>query len=71
MHVELNQPVVGQLWDEASGVLQAATAWMVPLLKLFGAEEGNGLSPFSVNTETREIWFDLLSNYSAHQQDIQ
>ena len=38
VNVDLNQPDVGQLWDEVSGLLQASTAWVVPFLRLFGAE---------------------------------
>ena len=52
VHVDLNKPAVGKLWDGVSRLIQAATAWMVPFLKLFGVKEGNGLSPFSVNTKT-------------------
>ena len=52
VNVDLNQLAVGQLWDEASRVTQAATAWMVPLLNLFGVEEGNGLSPFDIKINT-------------------
>ena len=52
MHVDLNQPYVVKLWDEISGLLQADMAWMVPLLNLFGVEEGNGLSTFAGNIKT-------------------
>ena len=52
MHVDLNQQDIGQLWDEVSGLLQAATTWMVPFLNLFGVKECNMIYPFAVNIET-------------------
>ena len=48
VNVDLDKPVVGQLWDETSGILQAATEWIILFLKLFEVEEGNGLSSFAI-----------------------
>ena len=52
VHVDLEDPAADQLWDEFHGVMKAPIDWMVPFLKLFEVEEGNGLSPFSTEINT-------------------
>jgi hypothetical protein len=49
VEVNINNPVVGQLWDEVMGLLAFTRSVMVPFLKVFGVVEGHGLSPFAVN----------------------
>ena len=44
-----SRPVVDQLWDEVKGVLEFTNSFMIPFLKIFRVEEGNGLSPFAVD----------------------
>ena len=41
-----------QLWDEVFGVIEMAREKMIPFLKLFGVEKGNGLSPLAVKIDT-------------------
>ncbi len=43
--VDENEQAVDQLWDEVQGVINAVNSWIVPFLKIFGVEEGNGLTP--------------------------
>ena len=50
--VDLEKPAVDQLWDEVKGIIDVVNACMVPFLKLFGVEDGNGLSPFATNVAT-------------------
>ena len=52
MDVDLDEKAVDQLWSEVKGVMEVALAWMKPFLKLFGVEEGNGLSPFAVGIDS-------------------
>jgi len=58
IHVDNSRPAVDQLWDEVQGVLEFTNLFMIPFLKLFGVEEGNGLSPFAVDISSPK---DLLS----------
>ena len=46
VHVDNDMPAVDQLWEEVKGVIEVVNSWMLPFLKVFGVEEGNGLSPF-------------------------
>jgi len=50
--VNLDEPAVNQLWDEVKGIIQAVNSWMIPFLKIFDVEEGNGLSPFAIQIDT-------------------
>jgi len=52
VHVNNDEPAVDQLWDEVKGVIEVVNSWMLPFLKVFGVEEGNGLSPFAVAIES-------------------
>ena len=53
VHVTLDcTPAVTQLWNEVKGVIEVTNSFMLPFLKLFGVEVGNGLSPFATNIDT-------------------
>ncbi len=52
VEVNINNLVVGQLWDEVMGPLAFTRSVMVPFLKIFGVVEGHGLSPFAVKIDT-------------------
>ena len=43
--------------------MQAATEWMTPFLKLFGVEEGNGISPFAVEIRSPAELGSLIQNF--------
>ena len=58
VNVDDDKPAVDQLWDEVKGVIEVVNSWMLPFLKVFGVEKGNGLSPFAVPIETPS---DLLT----------
>ena len=62
MNVDLEEPVVDQLWDEVHVVMKATTECMVPFLELFGLEEGNDLSPFATEINNIE---ELSDNIKA------
>ena len=34
------------------GIILAVNAWMVPFVKKFGVDKGNGLSPFAVSIDS-------------------
>ena len=44
-------PPVTQLWSEFSKIVKTTNDVMLPFLKMFGVEEGNGISPFARNFE--------------------
>jgi hypothetical protein len=50
VNVDESKEAVDQLWDEIQGVINAMNSWMVPFLKNFGAEEGNGLTSLATTT---------------------
>jgi hypothetical protein len=54
---------VDQLWDEVEGVIALVNSWMIPLLKLFGAEEGNGISPFAVAIKSPSELLALVNRF--------
>ena len=45
------------------GVILAVNAWMVPLLKIFGVEKGNGLSRFAVSIAIPHALSELVKEY--------
>ena len=55
VHIDLNKPAVHQLWDTVYGII---------FLKVFGSDEGNGLSPFAVDIKTpryaKNITYELI-----------
>ena len=52
VEVDLDMPAVNQLWPEFCKIVGTTNAVMLPFLTLFGAEEGNGVSPFARTFET-------------------
>ncbi len=52
VEININNPVVGQLWDEVMGLLAFIRSAMFPFIKVFGVVEGHGLSPFAVKINT-------------------
>ena len=42
IEVNIDIPVVGQLWEKVTGVLEITRHVMVPFLRIFGAVEGHG-----------------------------
>ena len=47
VEVDLNMPAVTQLWSEFTKIVKITNDVMLPFLKMFGVEEGNGISPFA------------------------
>ena len=53
VRVHDDNPAVKQLWNEIRGVIDVCNAWMMPMLKLFDIEKGNGVCELAVeNYET-------------------
>ena len=46
MDVNFEKPATDQLFSEAKGIIHMVNGVMKPLLKRFGVEKENGLSPF-------------------------
>jgi len=63
VHVDNDKPAVDQLWDEVKGVIEVVNSWMLPFLKVFGVEEGNGLSPFAVAIEKPSDLLALVEQF--------
>ena len=52
INIDPGIPAVIRLWTEIKGIIYNINQFMKPFLELFGVEEGNGLSPFSVDTDS-------------------
>ena len=61
--VDLDKPAVNQLWDEVFDVIEMAREKMIPFLKLFGVEKGNGLSPLAVKIDTPADLSELITQF--------
>ena len=51
VHVDLESLAVNQLWKRVSQIFKMVNGVMMPFLKLYGVEEGHGLSPFASNID--------------------
>ena len=51
------------MWEEVKGVIEVVNSWMMPFLKLFGVEVGNGLSPFAVDIDTPSDLLALIDQF--------
>ena len=49
------------------GIILEVNEWMVPFLKTFGLEKGNGLSPFAVNIDSPHALVELVKEYFKYQ----
>ena len=63
VNVDDDKSAVDQLWDEVKGVIEVVNSWMLPFLKVFGVEEGNGLSPFAVPIETPSYLLTVVEQF--------
>ncbi len=63
VEVNINNPVVGQLWNEVMGLLTFTRSVMVPFLKVFGVVEGHGLSLFEVKIDTPQDLQQIIIQY--------
>ena len=45
------------------GIILGLNAWMMPFLKTFGVEKGNGLSPFAVSIDIPHVLSELAKEY--------
>ena len=68
--VDLQSPAVNQLWNEVEGVITLVNSWMIALLKLFGADEGNGVSPFAVAINLPSELLALVNRFFVHPKEI-
>lgn len=62
VEVDLNESAVTQLWSEVSSVIRQVNRIMKPFLKLFGVEDGNGLSPFAADIDDPNQLSSLLKD---------
>ena len=60
---DIERPPVKHIWPEVMGVILAVNAWMVPFLKKFGVEKGNGLSHFAVSIYILHALSELVKEY--------
>ncbi len=63
VEVNINNPVVCQLWDEVMGLLAFTRSVMVPFLTFFGVVEGRGLSSFAVKINTPQDLQQIIIQY--------
>ena len=68
LNVDLEFPAVTQIWRQAQMTIQHVNQHMIPLLKLLGVEEGNGLYPFAKDMETLSELLNVLEEFSSHQR---
>lgn len=52
--VDLSKPAQSISWNTVEGIILFGSRIMLPFLKLFGSEDGNGVSPFAMNIDTPE-----------------
>ena len=60
VEVDLGQPLVKQNFPEVMGILLVVNAWMVPFLKTFGVEKGNGQYTFPVSIDSPHALGELV-----------
>lgn len=63
VHVDLQKPAVDQLWSVVQGQIKSVNQKMKPFLKIFGVEEGNGLSPFACDITSPRHLHDLTVEF--------
>ena len=56
-------PAVTQLWSEFYKIVRTTNDVMLPFLKLFGAEEGNGVSSFARTFDTPNDLITVINNF--------
>ena len=56
-------PAVTQLWSEFSRIVKTTNDVMLPFLKLFGVEEGNGVSPFARTFDTPSDLIAVINKF--------
>ena len=61
--VDLNYDAKTQLWGEVNKVMRLVQSVMVPFLKLFGVEEGHGLSPFALDMEDPSDLIEKITKF--------
>ena len=63
VHVDLAFTAVNQLWEEVSRIIKTVNSVMVPFLKLYGVEEGHGLSPFASGIDSPSDLIDKITEF--------
>lgn len=63
VEVEQHMPAVTQLWSEFSRIVKTTNDVMLPFLKLFGVEEGNGISPFARTFDTPSDLIAVINKF--------
>ena len=63
VEVDLDMPAVKQLWPEFCKIVRTTNAVMLPFLELFGAVDGNGVSPFARNFENPNDLIAAINNF--------
>ena len=63
VEVDLHMPAVNQLWSEFIRIVKTTNDVMLPFLKLFGVEEGNGVSPFARTFDTPSDLIAVINKF--------
>lgn len=63
VEIDLAEKAVSQLWPHVNTIISEVNEKMIPFLKMFGATDGNGLSPFAVNIDTAEDLLILVEQF--------
>ena len=61
--VDLERPHVEHIWLEVMDIILAVNAWMVPFLKKFGVEKGNGISTLAVSIDIPHAVGELVKKH--------
>ena len=61
--VDIEQLPVKHIWTELMGIILAANVCLVPFLKKFGVEKGNGISHFDVSIDIPHALGELVKEY--------
>ena len=68
VEVDLGKPAISQLWEEMKGIIAVANSFVLPFLEMFGAVEGNGLSPFARNFDSPNELKDEIEKFFRRQK---
>ena len=63
IEVDLEGPPDEHIWPEVMGIILSVNAWMLPFLRTFGVEKGNGLSPFAIIIDSPHALGKLVKEY--------
>ena len=69
--MKLDEEAVTLLWSYVQNIIHSINMMMIPFLKLFGVEEDNSLSPFTVDSNDPSELAGLIEDFFRLPRKIQ